>query len=144
MTEKLNNLFNEEIERYRNALLFYAKKCEWDTFEKRAGKLFDYIESIELSEIEKKFFRIFWLIFFALSVAVFFAFRIDIGQQPHFAEIKKTITFIALGGFCYELYFFMNFKIYMQTKIAFYKKRREKFIKNIEQDFKDIIVHHSL
>ncbi|HTP03547.1 MAG TPA: hypothetical protein VMM54_00140, partial [Nitrospirota bacterium] len=53
---------NEEIERYRNALLHHAKQCEWESFKSKAGALFDYLEKIELSEIQRKFFRMFKII----------------------------------------------------------------------------------
>jgi len=58
MKRELNERFNYEVDRYRKALLFYAKQCQWDTFKANAGRLFDYVESIEMSEIERRFFNI--------------------------------------------------------------------------------------
>ena len=58
MNQELNQLFSEEVNRYKNALLFCAKQCEWETFKINAGRLFDYVESIEMSELERKFFNI--------------------------------------------------------------------------------------
>jgi len=48
MDHEFAHRINEEIERYRNALLHYAKQCEWESFKSKAGALFDYLEKIEL------------------------------------------------------------------------------------------------
>ena len=47
MDREWRNRINEDIEGFRKALVHYAKACEWDTFEKKAGALFDYLESVE-------------------------------------------------------------------------------------------------
>lgn len=140
MNEQLARTFNEEIERYKNALLFYAKKCEWDTFKINAGKLFDYIESIEMSEIEKKFLKISKVVIAILFLAVVIICRINPDIYPGLIKIKKVMTLSAVGGCSFELYFFLNFSKYMEQKMSFYKKRRERFISNIERDFREIIV----
>ncbi len=41
MNKELNRAFNEEITGYKNALLHYAKRCEWEMFKDNAGRLFD-------------------------------------------------------------------------------------------------------
>ncbi len=56
MENELQRKINEEVTRYKNSLAFYAKKCEWDTFKINAGRLFDYLEKVEMSEFERKFF----------------------------------------------------------------------------------------
>lgn len=140
MNKQLARTFNEEIERYKNALLFYAKKCEWDTFKINAGKLFDYIESIEISEIEKKFLKISKVVIAILFLAVVIICRINPDIYPGLIKIKKVMTLSAVGGCSFELYFFLNFSKYMEQKMSFYKKRRERFISNIERDFREIIV----
>lgn len=48
MDREFANKINEEIERYKNALLHYAKQCERQSFKSKAGMLFDYLEAIEL------------------------------------------------------------------------------------------------
>jgi CRISPR/Cas system-associated exonuclease Cas4 (RecB family) len=55
-------------------------------------------------------------------------------------RIKETLTIAALAGCCYELYLFISFRFYMKYKINFYKKRRKRFIVEIQSDFRDVIV----
>ncbi|RJQ45950.1 MAG: hypothetical protein C4538_07480 [Nitrospiraceae bacterium] len=140
MTEELNRTFNDEVNRYRNALLFYAKKCDWDTFKVNAGRLFDYIEKIEMSEIERRFFKISKIIVSILAVITLFIFKIDPDIYPALARLKEIIVILAVSGCCFEVFFFLNFRMYMKQKISFYKKRRERFITDIERDFKEIVV----
>jgi len=140
MNQEFNQLFSEEVNRYKNALLFCAKQCEWETFKINAGRLFDYVESIEMSELERKFFNISKIVVFILCIVVLFIFKMNlIIISPKIARLRELITFVAVGIGCFEMYFFLNFRMYMKTKKSFYKKRRERFISNIEKDFKDII-----
>lgn len=138
MDSELYRAFNDEIHRYRRTLIYDAKRCEWDHFKDIAGRLFDYCESIEMTEIEKRFLRIFGII---LAVLVFgVAFIARMGADPELLGVKRLIIFLSIAGSCFELYFFMNFRHYMEYKTVFYKKRRERFIRNIEQDFRDICI----
>src|SRR5512143_1222349 len=70
MDRKQLSRINEEIEGFRKALVRYAQACEWDTFEKKAGILFDYLESIERATLEKKFFRVFLAILAVVAAVV--------------------------------------------------------------------------
>ena len=140
MKEELHKIFNAEVERYRKSLLYYAKACEWDTFKDNAGRFFDYIESIEISEIERKFFNISKVIIGVLSIVVLVILKLNITASPAIAGLKKIIILTALAGGCFEIYFFLNFKMYMKYKTNYYKKRKERFIIDIERDFKDITV----
>jgi hypothetical protein len=140
MNRTLNKTFNKEVNRYRYSLLFYAKQCEWETFKSRAGNLFDYVESVEMNEMERKFFRIFKVILSVLFLAVFFIISVNPEAHPEMSRIKEILTIAALAGCCYELYLFISFRFYMKHKINFYKKRRERFIFDIQGDFRDIIV----
>jgi hypothetical protein len=70
MDSEFAHRINEEIERYRNALLHYAKQCEWESFKSKAGALFDYLEEIELSEIQRKFSRMFKIILLVLVMII--------------------------------------------------------------------------
>ncbi|MBI4698696.1 MAG: hypothetical protein HY758_07275 [Nitrospirae bacterium] len=137
MNREIERTFCEEITRYRNALLFCAKKCEWDTFRVNAGKLFDYVEAIEMSEIERKFLRISKVVIFILILVVIFILEMNTDMTREFLKIRENIILLAFAGCCFELFFFINFMRYMKIKIALYKKRRERFIINIESDFKD-------
>ncbi len=140
MNRTLHKTFNDDISRYKNSLLFYAKQCDWETFKSRAGNLFDYIESVEMKEIERKFFRMFKVILSVLFVAVFFIISVNPEANPELSRIKELLIIAALAGCCYELYFFISFRFYMKHKLTFYKKRKERFIFDIQGDFRDVIV----
>ena len=140
MNRTLNKTFNKEVNKYKNSLLFYAKQCDWDTFKPRAGSLFDYIESVEIQEIERKFFKIFTFILSFLFFAVFLIISFNPGSNPEMSRIKEIMIIAALAGCCYELYFFISFRFYIRHKNIFYKKRRDCFIHNLKGDFRDIIV----
>jgi len=140
MKEELSKIFNAEVEQYRISLLYYAKACEWDNFKEKAGRLFDYAESIEMSEIERKFFNISKVIVAILAIVVVVILKLNMITSPEIAGIKKIAILMALAGGCFEIYFFLNFKTYMKHKTNFYKKRKERFIIDIEGDFKNIIV----
>lgn len=136
MDNELYKRFNEEVNRYKNSLLFYAKKCEWETFKVNAGRLFDYVESIETSVIEKKFIRITKMILAVLFFIVVLIFKMNPDMYPELARVKELMILMAIAGCCFEVYFFYNFRTYMRSKTVFYKKRRERFIRDIERDFK--------
>lgn len=138
MRRDIRMAFNEEVERYRRALIFAAKACEWTTFKTRAGRLFDYIESVEVSEIERKFFRVFLSI---LCVVIFIAIimNADSLPSPYLSKYREKLTLIALSIACYEFYFLYSFQLFMKAKMACYRKRREDFIRNIENDFRDMV-----
>ena len=137
MKKSMHHKFNEEINRYKNSLLFYARKCDWDTFKVNAGRLFDYVESYEMSAIEQEFFRISKIIVLVLLLAVVLIFKLNPGIFPEAERLKEIMTLFAIAGCCFEVYFFFNFRKYMQGKTYYYKKRREKFIRNIERDFRN-------
>lgn len=139
MEKELGERFNDEVERYRRALLYYARKCDWETFKTRAGSLFDYVEVIELSEIERKFFRIFRAVLVMLVAVLVAIANIDVSIHPALLRIRYTVIVLAVAGSCFELYFFLNFRMFMEAKSTLYKKRKDRFIRNIEQDFRGII-----
>jgi hypothetical protein len=136
MEKRLNEAFNQEVENYRRILLNCAGKNEWNSFTVSAGKLFDYVESIEMAVLEKKFFRISGVVMciLFLSVALIVGMSFDIKEE--IIRIRKLMILAALMGSSFQLYFFVNFWRYMGQKMTYYERRRERFIKNIEQDFR--------
>jgi hypothetical protein len=140
MDQNLANRMNEEIERYKNALLHDAKQCEWQSFKSKAGALFDYLETIELSEIQRKFFRMFKLILVALVMIIVIILKMNGEAYPALLRFKDSLVITAIAGSCFELYFFVDFRLYVEHKVFWYKQRREQFIRNMEKDFKEIIV----
>ncbi len=139
MEKELHAAFNEEVNRYRNILLYCARRKEWETFKLNAGKLFDYVESIEMSETQKRFLRV-----FAIVMAVLFcvaALILGFDPAPYGEEVIKVrqlMTVMAILGCCFELFFFASFRHYMENKTVSYKKRRSLFISIIERDFNEI------
>jgi len=140
MKRELSEKFNKEVDRYRKALLFYAKQCQWDTFKANAGRLFDYVESIEMSEIERRFFNISKIIVVIITALIVVILKLNVTPLPEIAGLKKIIIITALGICGFEIFFFFNFKVYKRHKANFYKKRKERFIVDIERDFKNIAV----
>lgn len=140
MEKELHRTFNQEVHRYRHILTNCAKRCDWESFKLYAGKLFDYVEAVEMSEIERKFLRISRIIMFFLFVIAIVFFKVDADFFPEFICVKKFFTMSALVGCVFELYFFLSYRMYMKVKIDFYKQRRERFIRNIERDFRYIIL----
>lgn len=139
MKKEIADRFNEEVERYRRALLHYARTRDWDTFKKKAGNLFDYVEWIESSELENRFFRIFKSILVVLVAVVIAIVNMDVTVNPDLQRLRNSIILLAIAGSCFELYFYLDFRMYMDVKTTYYRKRRDTFIRNIEKDFREII-----
>lgn len=136
MDKSLEKVFNEEVNKYRNILLICAKKREWSTFKVNAGKLFDYVESIEISVLEKKFYGISSVIIGLLLVVVIALWRINPAMHCEIQRIRELMVLAGVGGCSYQLYFYLNFRMYMDVKVSSYKCRRDRFIRNIETDFR--------
>lgn len=136
MKRELAEKFNQEVDSYRNALLYEARKCDWEAFKARAGKLFDYVESIEFSELERRFFTVFSLILALLGLVVLALLGVDFQAHPELMRLKSTVVLAGIAVSSFELYFFIDYRMYMDIKTSCYKKRRENFIRNMEQDFR--------
>lgn len=139
MDPDVSRKFNEEVERYRKSLVYYAKACEWDTFKKKAGSLFDYLESIELTELEKKFYRIFRTLLVVVIIATALILKLDSGIFPSLVKYKSEFMMAALSACSFELYFYLDFRMYVKGKMSVYKQRKAWFIRNIENDFRAFI-----
>lgn len=128
--------FSREVDSYRKALLFCARKSDWEEFKAKAGKLFDYVETIERVELERRFFSVFSVILAALVVAVIALFSVNFEVSPESMRLKNTVLFTAIAASTLELYFYINYRTYAGVRTSLYKERRENFIKNIEKDFR--------
>jgi len=135
MKRELERQFNHEVEIYRKALLYYAKKCDWQMFEAKAGKMFDYVESIEYQELERRFFNTFSIILGAVILTVVCCLNVDYAVHQEWLPMKSRLLFSAVAVCSFELYFYLDYRIYMNVKTRHYPKRREKFIHAIEKDF---------
>lgn len=135
MKEELDREFNQEVDSYRKALLYYARKRDWETFKDKAGRLFDYVESIEFRELERRFFTVFNLILSLLILAVIVLFSVDFEAHRELLRLKTTFVLSAIAVSSFELYFFIDYRLYAEIKTLSYKKRRDTFVRNIAQDF---------
>ncbi len=136
MRQELKRGFNEKVEKYRRVLVDYAKRCEWDAFKAKAGELFDYVEGVEISETERRFRTTFMFVLTLLLVITVGVLKAYMEAPPELLRIRRLIVISAVGGGSFEFYFFLNFRLYMVCKRAYYRKRRERFIRNIERDFR--------
>ena len=137
MRQSIHESINTEVEQYRRTLVHFAKAREWESFEKKAGVLFDYLESIELTILERKFYSAFIMIL-AISVGIVIVIlKADNRFLPMITRYKEYVVLLASFTTFYELYFYLNYRSYVQVKMLQYKKRKEQFIRNIENDFKE-------
>jgi hypothetical protein len=140
MRKELAELFNQEVEGYRKGLLYYARKRDWETFEEKAGRLFDFVESTEFRELERRFFTVFNLILAVLALAVIALVGVDFQVHQELLRLKSGFILSALAASSFELYFFIDYRMFIGIKNFSYKRRRENFIKGIEQDFRSYAV----
>lgn len=132
--------FNQEVENHRRALLYYAGKCDWETFQSKAGRLFDYVESIEFRELERRFYSIFSLVLGFLVLAVIVLVTVDFQMHQELSRLKSAFVMSALAVSSFELYFYIDYRKYVDVKTRCYRKRRETFIREIERDFRGFAV----
>jgi hypothetical protein len=140
MKKELAELFNQEVESYRNRLLYYARNCDWETFEEKAGRMFDYVESIEFRELERRFYMVFNLILVVLVLGVILLCSVDFQAHQELLRLKSGFILSGLAVSSFELYFYIDYRIFIGFKTFSYKKRRENFIQGIEQDFRSYAV----
>jgi Na+/H+ antiporter NhaC len=140
MKRGLGKKFNQDVENYRKALLYHARISDWETFKAKAGRMFDYVEAIEYSELERRFYNNFNVILVVLIVIVIALFNIDFGVTPELMRLKNAFVLVGLGVSSFELYFYVDYRIYMRVKTVHYAERREKFIRNIESDFRSYVL----
>ena len=136
MKKGLADQFNHEIDAYRRALLYYAKLSDWESFETKAGRMFDYVETVEFQELERRFFRTFGWILAALIIAITAFFKVDFEIHREWLQWKNAFLFPALSACSLEVYFFVNYRIYTDIKTYGQKNRRDKFINGIKADFR--------
>ena len=134
MKKELAEQFSREVDSYRKALLFYARKNDWEEFKAKAGRLFDYVESIEHVELERRFFSVFYVMLAALVLTVIALFSINFEVSPELMRLKNTVMLAALAVSSFELYFFINYRTYIGTRTSIYTELHENFIKGIERD----------
>jgi hypothetical protein len=136
VTREVARQFNQEVEQYRRTLLYFARICDWEEFKERAGRLFDYLEVVEATERERRFFAVFNTILAVLVALVIILFSIDPGTDAAFDRYRRTLVVLCLCAGGFECYFFMNFRWYADMRKACFTRRRQAFIRDIERDFR--------
>ena len=136
MRRELHEQFNREVEGYRKALLYHARACDWDAFKAKAGRLFDYVESIEFSELERRFFAVFTPVLIALSFAVIALLGVDFSVHAEWLRFRNLLILTALMAGCFEFYYYRAYQSYLKLKARYARRRRELFILHIEADFR--------
>lgn len=144
MKKERKDQFNEQVEIYRRTLLYHARISDWETFKAKAGRMFDYVESIEYSELERRFFKNFITILAVLIAIAVALFQVDFEVAPELLRLKNLIVFAGILAGTFELYFYINYRTYVKVRMVLYAERREKFIRNIEQDFRSYVVQAEL
>jgi hypothetical protein len=138
------NQFNQHVESYRRALLYHARIGDWETFKAKAGRMFDYVESIEYSELERRFFKNFNTVLIVLIAIAIALFQVDFEISPELLRLKNLVVLAGVLGSTFELYFYINYRTYVKIRTTYYAERRDVFIRNIEQDFRDHVVQTAL
>ena len=144
MKRELAAQFNEHVESYRRALVYHARTSDWETFKEKAGKMFDYVEAVEYSELERRFFNNFNTILVGLIVICIALYQVDFTIMPEPLRDKSLIVLAGLLGGSFELFFYFNYRTYVKVKTTYYEERRKKFIRNIEQDFRSYVAEAEL
>ena len=140
MKRGLEKQFNQDVESYRKALLYHARISDWETFKAKAGRMFDYVEAIEYSELERRFFKNFNVILVTLILIVVALFNIDFGVTPELMRLKNAFVLVGLGMSSFELFFYVDYRTYMRVKTVYYAERRDRFIRNVESDFRSYVL----
>ena len=110
------------------------------TFQAKAGRLFDYLESIEFRELERRFYSIFSLVLGFLVLAVIGLVTVDFQVHQELLRLKNAFVMSAVAVSSFELYFYVDYRMYVDVKTRCSRKRRETFIREIERDFRGFTV----
>jgi hypothetical protein len=62
-------------------------------------------------------------------------FNYDFASNAELLRLKNAFILVALGASSFELYFYLNYRLYMGARTANSRKRREVFIREMIQDF---------
>ena len=94
------------------------------------------METVEAVERERRFFAVFNSVLALLAAGVLLV--LGIGPRLHAAinDYRDLAVVLSLAGFGFELFFYMNFRTYVAARMAGFQRRRQVFIRNIENDFR--------
>jgi hypothetical protein len=137
MDERTANKLIDEINRYKNALIFFAKTCDWFDFHSNAATLFEYLESVELSLLKRKLHQAIEIIPAALVLAIVIFSSVNITASPLLMKYREQIVLIAAAAILFELLLLFELRLYVNIKTKNQQKNKDRFIRHIEHDFKD-------
>ncbi len=137
MDERTANKLNDEISRYKRALIFFAKTCDWFSFYSNAVTLFEYLESVELSLLKRKLHQVIEIITVALVLAVVIFSSVNITASPLLMKYRGPLVIIAAAAILFELFLLVELRLYTSIKTRNQQKRKDRFVRNIEHDFKE-------
>jgi hypothetical protein len=137
MDERTANKLIDEINRYKNALIFFAKTCDWFDFHSNAATLFEYLESVELSLLKRKLHQAIEIIPAALVLAIVIFSSVNITASPLLMKYREQIVLIAAAAILFELFLLVELRLFVNIKTKNHQKRKDRFIRNIEHVFKD-------
>ncbi len=99
--------------------------------------LFDYLESIETSEIRRIFSRIFRVTAAIVLLAGSALGIISSGSNPALLQHYESYLIVLIfSGILFLVWFHMDYRIITGLKASRRSRRRDKFVRNIEDDFR--------
>jgi len=139
MVKQNSEKIDREIDRYQNALRYFALGCDWESFESKAAKLFEYLEATEVLLLKRKFHRTVAIILIVLVTA--FACISTLGSigVSFFLKFRTQLALIILAGCFYELMLLLEFNVYLHVRLSRQKMREDRFIRGIEDDAKAFV-----
>lgn len=137
MDEWRSNKLNDEISRYKKALIFFAKACYWFDFHSNAATLFEYLDSVELSLLKRKLRQVIEIVSVALVLAIVIFSSVNITDSPLLIKYRGQLVLIAAAAILFELLLLIELRLYVNIKTRNQQKRKDRFIRNIEHDFKE-------
>jgi len=136
MDKQFAGKLDTQISRYKQALTYFAKTCDWEVFKLNASTLFDYLESVELYLVKRKFHHLLEIIFMALVLALVLFSALGNSLSPTLIRYRSPLGLTAVSGFLVEMILLFELRLYMNVKTSHQKERKEQFIRNIEDDFR--------
>jgi len=137
MDKQFARMLDNEISRYRKALDYFAKTCDWKNFQRNAATLFDYLEFVELSLLKNKIYQLFDIIFVVLAVTFVLFSTLSGTVSPVLMKYWGQLVLGVVAASFLGVLFYLKLRMYASIKAARLTKRKEQFIKKIEDSFKN-------
>ena len=106
----------------------------------RAWSLLDFQSRESHPKTQESIFRITKIIVAVVFFMVILVVKMNPNTYPELARVNEIMTVTAIATSCFEVFFLFNYRMYMKGKLSCYRKRRERFIANIQRDFEYMTV----